>query len=153
MKKIVIFLGVIIVLFAALAFVTNTKNEQRVEGNPFEKETLHSATINQLDDPIYENIILPDELIERLNAQESMTIYYYSPTCPACEQTSPIIVPMAEEMGLDMKLFNLLEFEGGWATFDITETPTVVRYENGQEVGRIGYVDASEYEQWFTQWE
>jgi thioredoxin-like negative regulator of GroEL len=153
MKKVIIFLGVIIVLFGALAFVTSYSNQKASEGNPFEKAELNPATIAQLDDPNYENQILPEELNKKLENQENVTVYFYSPTCPHCVATSPVIVPMADEIGLDLPLFNLLEFENGWDDYNITSTPTVIRFENGKEVERVeGKVSDEEFRSWFEKW-
>lgn len=152
MKKILIIGGAIVVIFAALIFVTNYQNQQQAEGNPFGLDTLEQETIDQLDDPNYENIILPDELDERLAAGEDATVYFYSGQCPYCNQTTPIIVPMAEEMGVDLELYNILEFGQGWDVFEIEVTPTVIHFEDGEEVDRIsGAQDPSAYEQFFEQ--
>jgi thioredoxin-like negative regulator of GroEL len=152
LKKVALFLGVVIVLFAGLAFMTNYQQQQKAEGNPFKKENLHPATIKQLDDPNYQNIILPDELEKKLKNGESLTVYFYSPTCTHCQKTSPIIVPMAKEMGIDMPLFNLLEFEQGWKDYHIEATPTVIHYENGKETSRIeGSQDPEVFRKWFEE--
>lgn len=153
MKKVVIFLVIIIGIFAALAFVTNYSNQQASEGNPFGKSKLHSSTIGQLDDPYYQNQILPEELDEKLANNEDLTVYFYSPECSFCRETSPIIVPMTQELGLELPLFNLLEFKDGWRDYGIESTPTVVRYEDGKEVSRIeGKVSDTEFQRWFEQW-
>ena len=63
MKKVLIFLGIIIVLFASLAFLTNRQNSEKVsEDNPYGKSSLQPETVALLDDENYQNIILPDEL-------------------------------------------------------------------------------------------
>ena len=74
-----IFLVIIIALFAAIAFINNTQNKQKAEGNPYNKENLKQSTIDQLDDPNYQNLILPDELAEDLKNKEDKTVYFYSP--------------------------------------------------------------------------
>ena len=154
MKKVIIFLAIIIALFATLAFVTNYSNKQASEGNPYGKSKLKQATISQLDDPNYENQILPDELAERLADKESLTVYFYSPECAYCRETSPVIVPMAEELGMELPLYNLLEFEEGWQTYQITSTPTLVRYEDGVEVDRVeGKVSDAQFQAWFEQYD
>ena len=151
MKKIIVFLSIIIVLFAELAIVSNIQKQQKVQGNPFGKDTLHAATVQQLNDPIYQNIILPDELEQAVNNEDEVIVYFYSPTCPACKQASPIIVPLSEELGFDMKLYNLLEFEEGWQRYRLTVTPTIVRFQNGVETDRIeGLATESEYRAWFS---
>ncbi|WP_078430251.1 thioredoxin family protein [Alkalihalobacterium alkalinitrilicum] len=152
MKKILIFLGVVVVLFAGLAIVNNASTSKKVEGNPFEKSSLHPETIKQLDNPNYQNIILPEELKSSLDADESMTVYFYQPTCPACVEASPIIVPMTADMGIDLKLYNLLEFNEGWAEHNIQSTPTVIHYQDGQEAGRVeGLYPEEQYNLWFEQ--
>ncbi|MEH7238492.1 thioredoxin family protein [Bacillus sp. JJ1562] len=151
MKKIVIFTAIIVVLFGGLAFVTTTQNKQKAEGNPYGKDNLDPATLNQLDDPNYQNQILPDELETKLENGETMTVYFYSPTCVHCQNTTPVIIPMVDEMGLDLKKFNLLEFEDGWKDYGIEYTPTLIHFENGKEVSRmVGYnPDHNEYKKWF----
>ncbi|SDN60441.1 thioredoxin family protein [Alkalicoccus daliensis] len=152
MKKILIIGGAIIVIFAALIFVTNYQNQQQAEGNPFGLDTLEQETIDQLDDPNYENIILPDELERRLAAGEDATVYFYSGQCQYCNETTPVIVPMAEEMGVDLELYNILEFEQGWNTFAIEGTPTVIHFEDGEEEARVeGGQEPAVYEQFFEQ--
>ncbi|MGO4888534.1 thioredoxin family protein [Anaerobacillus sp. MEB173] len=155
MKKIIIFSLVIVVFFAALAVVTNNKNSQQVEGNPYGKEKLNPATVKQLDDPNYQNQILPEELRTSLDAGETVTVYFYSPTCQYCNQASPVIVPMAESLGIDMKLFNLLEFEEGWEDYPVRSTPTVIHFVDGEPVAGIegfgGDLGEEEYKEWFSQ--
>lgn len=152
MKKVAIFLLIIIALFAALFFVNKAQNEEESEGNPFGKDTLHPETVKQLDDPNYQNIIKPDELEEIIKNGEDATIYFYSPTCPHCVRTTPIVSPLAKEMDVNLQQFNLLEFEEGWNNYGIESTPTIVQYKDGKEVNRIvGYQEEPVFEQWFTE--
>ncbi|UCZ52061.1 thioredoxin family protein [Bacillus shivajii] len=140
MKKIIIFASVIILIFGALAFITSYQNKQLTVDNPFGKERLHAETIEQLDDPMYSNIILPEELDEKLTAGEDVTVYFYSPTCQYCNQVSPVLIPLAEDMGVDLKLYNLLEFEQGWHDYGIEGTPVVIHYKNGEQFAEISGV-------------
>ncbi|WP_226660006.1 thioredoxin family protein [Pseudalkalibacillus hwajinpoensis] len=149
MKKAIIFLGIIIVLFGALAFVTNLSNSEKEEGNPYGKDSLNPATIDQLDDPLYQNQILPDELDKTLSNEEDAFVYFYSPTCIHCKNTSPILVPLAEDMDIDLKKYNVLEFEQGWNDYQIESTPTLVRFKDGKEVDRIV---GTQTEETFKQW-
>ncbi|WLR58162.1 thioredoxin family protein [Guptibacillus hwajinpoensis] len=149
MKKAIIFLGIVIVIFGALAFVTNYSNSEKTEGNPYGKSSLDPATIEQLDDPLYQNQILPDELDEALSNEEDAFVYFYSPTCIHCKNTSPVLVPLAEDMGIDLKKYNVLEFEQGWNDYRIESTPTLVRFKDGKEVDRIV---GTQTEDTFKQW-
>ncbi|ASK60853.1 thiol reductase thioredoxin [Virgibacillus phasianinus] len=138
-KKMLIFIVVLIVLFAALYFVVDYKNKQAVDenDNPYGKSDLHQATIDQLDDPNYQNQILPDELDKKLENGKSLTVYFYDPTCPHCQRTTPILVPLTEELGVDVKKLNVLEFEDAWNKYSIEGTPTLIHFENGKEATRI----------------
>ncbi|MBY0123142.1 co-chaperone YbbN [Bacillus sp. S/N-304-OC-R1] len=153
MKKVIIFLAVIIVLFVAVGFLTKMQNEEKVsEENPYGKDTLHPETIAQLNDPNYQNLILPEELKKKLDNKEDVTVYFYSPTCPHCQRTTPVVAPLATKMKVDLVQFNLLEFDKGWDQYLITETPTIVQYKAGKEVNRItGYQDKEVFEQWFKE--
>lgn len=151
MKKIFIFLSIIIVLFVALGFLTKMQNEKKVsEENPYGKDTLHPETISLLDDPNYQNIINPEDLQNKLENKEDVTVYFYSPTCGHCRNTTPIVAPLAKDMNINLVQFNLLEFDNGWDQYGIKETPTVVQYRDGKEVNRIvGYQEKEVFETWF----
>lgn len=152
MKKIIIIGSSIVVLFAALIFVTSYQDRQQAEGNPFGLESLHAETVDQLDDPNYQNIILPEELDERLENDGDATIYFYSGQCEICNRTSPVIVPMADDMDVELELYNVLEFDQGWEDYQIEGTPTVIHFEDGEEVGRLtGGQEVGTYEQFFEQ--
>ncbi len=104
-KKMLIILGTIVILFAALYFVIDYKNQQAVndEDNPYGKDNLDQATIDQLDNPDYQNQILPSELDEKLGNGEDVMVYFYNPKCSHCRELTPRLVPLADEMGVDVK--------------------------------------------------
>ncbi len=153
MKKILIFGAIIILLFAGLALVTNMKQKQQAEGNPFGKKKLHPATIELLDDPNYQNVILPDQLSEKLANEEKTVVYFYQSTCPYCRELTPRLMPLAQELGVDIAQYNLLEFEEGWRDYQIESTPTLIYFEDGQEKDRItGAVSDEEFTAFFNKY-
>ncbi|KOP81565.1 thioredoxin family protein [Cytobacillus solani] len=153
MKKVFIFLAVIILLFGAVALLTKMQNEEKItEENPYGKSNLHPETIAQMDDPNYQNLILPDQLEKKLDKKEDVTVYFYSPTCSHCQRTTPVVSPLAKDMNINLTQFNLLEFENGWDQYGIKETPTIVQYKAGKEVNRItGYQEKEVFEKWFEE--
>ncbi|WP_010093696.1 thioredoxin family protein [Ornithinibacillus scapharcae] len=154
-KKMLIIIGVIVVLFVALYFVIDYKNNKALEGsdNPYGTTDLEQPTIDQLDDPNYGNQILPDDLKEAVESGEAVTVYYYSPTCVYCQNTTPYLAPLAEEMGVDMKKLNLLEFAQEVTQFSIRSTPTLVHYKDGKEVTRIeGQAEEEVYAEFFEEY-
>jgi thiol-disulfide isomerase/thioredoxin len=151
LKKLLIFGSIIVALFAAISFITSYQQKEAAKDNPYHKAELNPATVAQLDDPNYQNIILPDELDQKLKNKETVTVYFYSPTCPHCKKTTPIVVPLAKQMDIDLKMFNLLEFEDGWDKYHIEGTPTLIHYEKGKEVKRIdGYHEEAVFRDWFS---
>lgn len=130
--------GVLLILFAGLYVVNSYKNKQALEesDNPYGKDDLKQETIDQLNDPLYQNIIVPEDLDAKLDNGETITVYYFSPTCVYCQKTTPVVVPLTEELGVDMKKMNLLEFDK-MDYYHVEGTPTIIHYEDGEEVARI----------------
>ncbi|CAM3499676.1 MULTISPECIES: thioredoxin family protein [Brevibacillus] len=152
MKKI-IFLSVLVaaLLIGAIVY-SDISNREIAAGNPYGKSTLHPATLEQLNDPLYDNQILPDDLKTRLENQEDLYVYYFSPTCEHCIATTPVLVPIAKDMNIDMKKHNLLEFTSSWDTYQITATPTLIHYKGGKEVARLeGGRDGELWKKWFEE--
>ena len=151
--KIIIFLSVLVaaLLIGAIVY-SDISNREKAAGNPYGKSTLHPATLEQLNDPLYDNQILPDDLKTRLENQEELYVYYFSPTCEHCIATTPVLVPIAKDMNIDMKKHNLLEFTSSWDAYQITATPTLVHYKGGKEVARLeGGRDGELWKKWFEE--
>ena len=138
-NKMLIIIGAIVLLFGSLYFVVDAKNKKAIENseNPYGKTDLKQATINQLDDPNYQNQIVPNELKKELEDQKELTVYFYSPECVFCKQATPVLMSAAEDLGVDIKKLNLLEFNSESSIYQIESTPTLVHFENGEEVSRI----------------
>ncbi|RDU35230.1 thiol reductase thioredoxin [Neobacillus piezotolerans] len=153
MKKVLIFLGVVVLLFIGTAYLTNKQNEEKASGkNPYGDKQLYPETIAQLDDPNYQNIITLDNLEKKLANQEDLTVYFYSPTCPHCKKVTPILMPLAKKLGVDILQLNVLEYDSAWDEFAIEGTPTLVRFENGKETARIvGEQDKGRFQEWLEE--
>ena len=149
MKKVIFFLVFIIILFAGVAYLSNMQKEKAVEGNIYEKADLKPETIELLEDPNYQNIILPDELEEKLKTEEDVTVYFFSSDCVYCKRTTPELMPLADELNVSIDQYNLWEFDEGWDKYNIESTPTIVQYKNGEEVSRInGYREPAIFKEW-----
>lgn len=151
MKKIIIFLAIIIVLFIGIAFITNMQNSEKVKDNPYGKNTLRPETVDQLDDPNYRNIITPEQLKDKLDQKEDVTVYFYSPTCGYCKEATPVVNSVAKELGINVFQYNVLEFEQGWNDYAFESIPTIVHFKNGKEEARIsGYHENGTFKAWFN---
>ncbi len=140
MKKLIIYLSIIVVLFAGLYFLNvyadQTKFAKYEEAAQalYQKdpEDLNDLTLKQLDDPHYQQIILPEALEAKIAAKETFFAYFFSPDCPHCIRTTPELMPLADELGVTVHQFNLKEFPDGWDQYGIQGTPTLLFYKDGR---------------------
>jgi thiol-disulfide isomerase/thioredoxin len=148
----IIFLAVIIVVFGAIALLTNKDTKEKSAGNPYNKDILEPETVDQLNDPNYQNIITADDLQKKIANKKDVTVYFYSPTCSHCKETTPVVAPLAKAMKIDLVQYNLLEFEQGWDDYAIEYTPTIVQFKAGKETARIvGFHTEAEFRPWFEE--
>ncbi|EOO23257.1 hypothetical protein IIU_07067 [Bacillus cereus VD133] len=130
MKKIIFMSTIIITIFIVFS-ATTIKNNNK-------KESFLS-----------ENATNPKEIHNILNENKDITIYFYSPTCAHCKKTTPLLNELNKEKNINVKTFNLQEFEEGWEKYNIKGTPTIIYYKNGKEEKRfIGEHSKKEYKQW-----
>lgn len=137
MKKLAIVGAIIVLLFAAIIVLTNMKNSEKLKDNPYGTDNLKQSTIDLLGDKNYQNIILPDALAKKIESGEGVVGYFFSPECSHCKNYTPKMMPIADELDIQVNQFNILEFESGWATYQISATPTLIYFENGEEVARL----------------
>lgn len=144
--------GAVVVIFGLIIALTQMSKTEKLTSNPYDTEDLDPATIDQLDDENYQNIALPDEVAKQVESGEPTTVYFFSPTCSHCQATTPVLMPIAEDMDVDVLQYNLLEYEQGWSDYFIEATPTLVHYENGEEVSRwVGAQPKENIEEFFTE--
>ncbi|XLP21969.1 thioredoxin family protein [Bacillus toyonensis] len=137
MKKMLIFIIAIISIFALFIILTN-------------KETKNEKTTSTEQVNYYKNQITPEQLQEDLSNHKEKIVYFYKTTCPHCLRISPIVVPMAENMKINMQVLNLEEYKQGWDMFRIKGTPTIISYKDGKEVNRIlGEQSLQTFQTWF----
>lgn len=129
-----IYAAVVIALFG-LIYLVNDSNRNELYDKPVSK--LNPATRELLNDPNYQNIILPGELDKLVQSGEPAFVYFFASTCGFCRETTPILKPMAEEMNIDLPQFNLAEFQEYYRKYNIDFTPTLSYFESGEEVARI----------------
>ncbi|USK62300.1 thioredoxin family protein [Peribacillus asahii] len=153
-----VFLVLIIGLFGAISFLNHKETEIKIMenskvSNAYGKEDLNEATIEQLEDPNYQNIISPTNLQKQLDTKDDVLVYFYSPTCVYCQQTTPVVMPIVENLGQELQQYNLLEFPEGYEQFEIEGTPTIIHFKNGKEDGRLVGLQEEEavYQDWFKQ--
>jgi len=139
LKKLLIIGAVIVVLFASIIVLTNYSNKSKLASanNPYGDKELKQETIDQLDDKNYQNIMLPDELQKKIEAGEDVNAYFFSPICVHCQAFTPVLMPIADELGIDIAQLNVYEYENLWQKYDIEATPTFIRFEDGKETARF----------------
>lgn len=142
MKKMLIFAGVILLLFAAL-FVVNEmsvkKKDAQYKDNVYGKPAsqLNPATVKLLDNPNYEQTISSDALSQKIENKESFFLYFYASDCKYCLATTPHLLDVAKEFNVQLPMVNLRESTEDFAKYNIQATPTLVYYKDGVEAERI----------------
>lgn len=137
MKKLLAIAGIIIVIFVLILVLNKQSNKEKLEQNPYDKNNLNQASLDLIGDENYNNIILPAELQTKIESGESVTAYFFSPLCQYCQQMTPIMMPIAKDLGVEVDQLNLLEYENTGFKYQIESTPTLIHFANGEEVGRM----------------
>ena len=139
MKKLAMVGSIIVILCVAIVLLTNKSQNDIMEAhdNPYGTDDLHPSTIEFLADENYQNIILPDDLQSKIESDEGTYAYFFSPTCQYCKAFTPILMPIAQEYEVKIDQLNILEFDLAWNDYRIESTPTLIYFENGDEVARI----------------
>ncbi|MDO7905991.1 thioredoxin family protein [Paenibacillus sp. JX-17] len=143
------FFVVLVILMGTLAYLNTrssdtTNTAANVDPNAVSQlyggvkvASLAPSTQEILDDPNYQNIILPDELKQKIANKENFYVYFFASDCPHCRATTPQLMPQAQKQNVELHQFNLKEFEDGWRDYNIEFTPTLVYFEKGVEKERI----------------
>ena len=151
MKKLVIIGAAVVLLFAAIIVLTNMSNSDKMKDNPYDTDNLQQSTIDLLDDENYQNIILPDDLQAKIESGEGVFAYMFSPECGHCMNFTPKLMNVAEQEDIQIDQLNVLEYENAWTTYQLQGTPTLIYFENGEEVTRLyGDKDEESVRQFFA---
>lgn len=134
-KMIYVYIGIIIILFGSIFVLGNLEKDNKLYGMP--SSDLNPATRALLDNPNYQNIILPEELDKKIADKEDFYVYMFSSSCQYCLTTTPHLIPIASELNIDLPMFNLLEFKSYQNKFNIEFTPTLLYFKDGVEVDRL----------------
>lgn len=138
MKKLLIIGGIIVVIFGLIVFLSNQSDQAKLKDNPYGTEDLNKATIDLIGNKNYKNIILPEDLFEKIDSGEPVTAYFFSPDCPFCMEMTPRMMPIADEMGVHVYQYNMMEFkDAATEKYGIESWPTLVHFRDGKEVGRM----------------
>ncbi|WP_002150463.1 thioredoxin family protein [Bacillus cereus] len=147
MKKMLIFGGIIIALFAAIFAVT-----QMEEKSASTSQKLNNTTSQTSGPDYYTNKISLSDLQKNLEEKKEQTVYFYQTSCVHCQKLSPILVPMAKDLNVDMKVMDIEKLDAPWDEYKIKGTPTIIHFKDGKEVSRIsGEQPEDKLKEWLEQ--
>ncbi|MBO0602301.1 thioredoxin family protein [Sporosarcina sp. E16_3] len=157
MKKLLIIGGAIIAVFILIVVLSNKADETKMKDNPYGTDKLSKSTIDLIGNENYSNIVKPDDLFKKIETGEPVTAYYFHPECQYCMQMTPVMMPIAKEMGVDVLQYNMMEFGdkvGMDTDYKIESWPALIHYKDGQEVGRmVGAQPEENIRAFFTEFE
>lgn len=149
--KLAIIGAFIVALFVAIIVITNMSNADKMKSNPYDKEDLQQSTIDLIGNKNYSNIITSKDLDRKINSNEKVFAYFFSPECVHCQNYTPTMMAVAKGMGVQVDQLNLLEYNEDFNTYNIEGTPTLVFFDNGKEIDRmVGDVGKEATEEFFT---
>lgn len=152
LKKLLIFGGIIIAVFVLIFVLNSQKNKDALANNPYDTDNLKQSTIDLIDDPNYQNIIIPEDLKKKIATGEPVTAYFFSPECGYCKEMTPRLSPLAEKNDIEIVKYNVLEYEKGWNDYLIQATPTMIYFEDGKEVVRVeGAISNEQIQEFFDE--
>ncbi|TBX53369.1 thioredoxin [Bacillus mycoides] len=147
MKKMLIFGGIIIALFAAIFAVT-----QMEEKSASTSQKIDNTTSQPDGSDYYTNKISLSDLQKNLKEKKEETVYFYQTSCVHCQKLSPIVVPMAKDLNVDMKVMDIEKLDAPWDEYKIKGTPTIIHFKDGKEVSRIsGEQSKDKLKEWLEQ--
>src|SRR5690606_9607829 len=91
-----IYLGIVIVLLVGIFSLGKLEKDNPLYGKP--NNELNSATRELLNDKNYQNIILPEQLDQKIANKEDFFAYMFSASCHFCKETTPQIIPVVDEL-------------------------------------------------------
>ncbi|MGN4444650.1 thioredoxin family protein [Bacillus cereus group sp. MYBK79-1] len=147
MKKMLIFGGIIIALFAAIFAVTQMEEKNATS------QKIDNATGSTTNGPdYYTNKISLADLQKNLKEKKEETVYFYQTSCVHCQKLSPVVVPMAKDLNVDMKVMDIEKLDVPWDEYKIKGTPTIIHFKDGKEVSRIsGEQPEDKLKEWLEQ--
>ncbi|KAB2454177.1 thioredoxin family protein [Bacillus sp. CH126_4D] len=147
MKKMLIFGGIIIALFAAIFAVTQMEEKNATS------QKIDNATGSTTNGPdYYTNKISLADLQKNLKEKKEETVYFYQTSCVHCQKLSPVLVPMAKDLNVDMKVMDIEKIDAPWDEYKIKGTPTIIHFKDGKEVSRIsGEQPKDKLKEWLEQ--
>ncbi|HHK5599880.1 TPA: thioredoxin family protein [Bacillus tropicus] len=147
MKKMLIFGGIIIALFAAIFAVTQMEEKNATS------QKIDNATDSKTNGPdYYTNKISLSDLQKNLKEKKEETVYFYQTSCVHCQKLSPVVVPMAKDLNIDMKVMDIEKIDAPWDDYKIKGTPTIIHFKDGKEVSRIsGEQPKEKLQEWLEQ--
>ena len=102
-----------------------------------EPDELSGPTIDTLDNEDYQANKTPAEVEEIVNSGEGEFVYFWSPTCVHCQEATPMLTDALDNIDNEVTQLNVLEYDQAWETYGINATPTLIYFEDGEEVERL----------------
>ena len=141
-----IFGGIIIALFVAIFAVTQMEEKNATS------QKIDNPTESKTNGPDYYTNKISFRSSKELKREKEETVYFYQTSCVHCQKLSPVLVPMAKDLNVDMKVMDIEKLDAPWDEYKIQGTPTIIHFKDGKEVSRIsGEQPKDKLKEWLEQ--
>ena len=142
-----IFGGIIIALFAAIFAVTQ-----------MEEKTLQLAKRLIILLKVRQTVLTTTQInlsfrsSKELKREKRRNSILLSNILRSLPKLSPVLVPMAKDLNVDMKVMDIEKLDAPWDEYKIQGTPTIIHFKDGKEVSRIsGEQPKDKLKEWLEQ--
>ncbi|MDQ0255452.1 thioredoxin-like negative regulator of GroEL [Evansella vedderi] len=90
-------------------------------------------TNDQNDNPLFKNEISAQQLSEKVEEKAEFFVFFYEPACEECEEVAEIIIPLAEELDVDLYALNVFvpsSSANTWGNYGRPTIPSVALFKD-----------------------
>ncbi|CAD2079010.1 thioredoxin family protein [Phocicoccus pinnipedialis] len=101
-----------------------------------EPSELQGPTKEVLDDENYQFNFTPDEANKKIENEDEVFVYLWSPVCEYCKMATPLLIDSKNTKDFNLVQVNVLEYPEFMQQHKGNVTPTLIYFNDGKEVER-----------------
>lgn len=149
MKKLLILVLIVTLLFISLAIITNIQKKNTNDASEQDAQRLYKKsasalnpeTVKLLSNPNYQYVITRNKLEQMIEEKQTFYVYFFSPTCPHCIRSTKLVNNQMKQRNIEIHQYNVLEDQSAFDDYKFDSTPTIAYFKDGvqsdQAVGEV----------------
>ncbi|MEY4480452.1 MAG: hypothetical protein RLZZ267_1130 [Bacillota bacterium] len=141
MKKLLITVLIVGLLFTALGFISYYQKKNTNDASERDAQRLYETSASQLNPETvklltnknYQYVITRNKLEQLIDEKQSFYVYFFSPTCPHCLRSTELVNTEMKKRNIAIYQYNVLEDQSAFDDFNIDATPTISYFKDGKQ--------------------